>query len=84
MSLLKNKAFLITLLIAAVWTIVAIIFVGKYLKANADRERMENNLAASNKQIEYYQTEKGQMAARTDALQLNNDELKQLYPDILA
>lgn len=84
MNLLKNKAFLITLVIAAIWTIVAIVFVGKYLRERADRERMENNLAASNKQIEYYQTENGQLAARTDALQLHNDELKQLYPEIMA
>ena len=84
MNLLKNKAFLITLLIAAMWTVVAILFVGKYLKEQAERQRMENNLAASNKQIEYYRTENGLLAAKTDALQLHYNEVKQLYPEIMA
>lgn len=84
MSLLKNKAFLVTLVIAAIWGVIAIVFVRKFFSERAERERMQNNLAASQRQIAYYQTEKGQIAARTDALTLHYHELRQLYPEIIA
>jgi type II secretory pathway pseudopilin PulG len=84
MNLLKNKPFLIVLIVAAIWAVVAILFIGKFLREQSERQRMESNLEASLGKIEYYQTQNGQIAAKTDVLQLHIDELRQFYPEILS
>jgi len=84
MRLLKNKAFLISLLITVLLAVVTIIVLVRYFHERAERQRMVYNLAVSVKQIEYYQTKNGLLAAKTDALQLHYNELKQLYPEIMA
>ncbi len=81
--LLKNNPFLITLIIAAIWALLSIVLIVLLSRANADRQRLHANLEASLGQIAYYQTENGQIAAKTDALELHYRELKQLFPEVI-
>lgn len=84
MNLLKNKAFLISLVIAAVWAVVAIVFASQYFKRAADYNRMRENMESDHVQLVYYKTLNGQLAAKTDALQLRYQEVKAIYPEIMA
>jgi cell division protein FtsB len=55
-----------------------------YLSEVKDKNRIENSFAAANQQLKYYTTRDGQLAAKIDVLQLRYNELKGIYPEIIA
>jgi hypothetical protein len=55
-----------------------------YLSEMKDKNRLENSFAAENQQLKYYTTRNGQLAAKNDVLLLRFNEIKNIYPEIIA
>lgn len=55
-----------------------------YLNECKDTNRLENSYASANQQLKYYTTVNGELAAKNDVLLLRFNELKNIYPEIIA
>lgn len=58
---------------------------GRMYKAEHDnRVRLEQSFIAANQDVQYYKSRNGELVAKVDALQLKYNELKEIYPEIIA
>lgn len=58
---------------------------GRMYKAEHDsRIRLEQSFFAANQDVQYYKSRNGELVAKVDALQLKYNELKEIYPEIIA
>jgi len=58
---------------------------GRMYKAEHDnRIRLEQSFIAANQDVQYYKSRNGELVAKVDALQLKYNELKDIYPEIIA
>ena len=72
--------FLITLFFATSgWLLLT-----KYRHERNDRLRLEHSFKAANSKIEYYRSLNNELVAKTEVLQLKINEVKDLYPEIIA
>lgn len=78
------KTKLLFIAIIGLLSIMAYGFGKAYFNVKKDNNRLKNTLIASNEQISYYETENGNLAARNSILQLNYNELKNTFPEILS
>lgn len=58
---------------------------GRMYKTERDnRIRLEQSFIAANQEVTYYKSRNGELVAKVDALQLKYNELKDIYPEIIA
>ena len=58
---------------------------GRMYKTEHDnRIRLEQSFIAANQEVQYYKSRNGELVAKVDALQLKYNELKEIYPEIIA
>lgn len=58
---------------------------GRMYKAEHDnRIRLEQSFIAANQDVQYYKSRNGELVAKVDVLQLKYNELKEIYPEIIA
>jgi len=58
---------------------------GRLYKTERDnRIRLEQSFIAANQEVKYYKSRNGDLVAKVDALQLKYNELKDIYPEIIA
>ena len=53
------------------------------LHAKKDAQRLEDSFATANRDVNYFQSVNGQMAVRIKTLELKNQELNRIYPQII-
>ena len=54
-----------------------------YFEMKKEKSRLENAMIDAGKQIQYYKTKNGQLAAKNNALLLRYNEVKNIYPGII-
>lgn len=63
----------------------SVMLMGKqYFDLWQEKIRITEAFATANRQIEYYKTKEGLQAAKNNVIQLQYNELKKLYPEIIA
>jgi len=74
-----------------IWLCIVILFAlisfatGRLYKSERNnRLRIEQAFAASNQEIQYYKSRNGQLIAKVNVMELKYNELKDLYPEIIA
>jgi predicted nuclease with TOPRIM domain len=79
---MKIKLILIGL--SAVLSVIAMTSGLAYLNSQQDYSRIKKAYSDAKMDLEYYQNEKGLLVAKAKALQLQNNELRLIYPQILS
>jgi len=54
-----------------------------YYREKQQRERITESFKASEQELTYYKTQNGQLAAKNQTLQLQYNEMKQIFPKVL-
>jgi len=81
---ISNRIFIIITVLMLLFGGTAFYFGRLYLNEQKDKNRLEKSFAVANQQIKYYTTRDGQLAAKIDAMQLRYNEVKDIYPEIIA
>jgi hypothetical protein len=81
---ISNRIFIIMTVLMLLFVGISFYYIRLYVNERKDKNRLEKSFAAANQQIKYYTTRDGQLAAKVDALQLRYNEVKDIYPEIIA
>lgn len=55
-----------------------------YYQEKKDNDRLRKSFVAANQEIQYYKARNGELVAKTSLLQLRYNEVKQIYPQLIA
>ena len=80
----RNRNNLIWLCIVLLFAFISFITGRMYKSERSNRIRLEQSFVAANQEVQYYKSRNGILVAKVDAIQLKYDELKEIYPEILA
>lgn len=75
---------LIWLCLVILFALISFVTGRMYKNERSNRIRLEQSFVAANQEVQYYKSRNGVLVAKVDALQLKYNELKDIYPEIIA
>ena len=70
--------------IVLIFAMISFVTGRMYKTEHDNRVRLEQSFIAANQDVQYYKSHNGELVAKIDALQLKYNELKEIYPEIIA